>query len=293
MKKITTVFFGLTILTSASFAQGIFFKAGAGYAIPMASQSIGEKYLYVEDYTDNNQISKATSENVSGSFGAGINFNVGAGFMFNEFIGVELNVQYTQGKKFETSEISTYTDNFSTSSQKEITETYSKGLYINPSFIITSARGSKIPYGRFGVIVGSPTISGESSDVGKVSYYPDLQDVRNRKWEYSKGISIGLQGAVGINWMLSDKIDLFTEVNFISMSYYAEEYNLTEDTYNGNDNLQDLSVSEKKIIFKKEIALVGESQDPDKPSEALREGSAFSSLSLQVGIRFLLNGHGM
>ncbi len=285
-----TLVLALVALTCNSFAQSIYFKAGGGYAIPIASQSIGEKYHYKQDYTNaNNPISKQTAENVSGSFGAGANFNVGAGYMFNEYIGVELNAQYTLGKKIETSNIETYTTGSYSSSTEHIIQHYSRGIYLNPSFILTTARGSKIPYGRFGLVVGSQKIMKDSTYTYTDGFY---NSTGTGKGEYSGGISLGFQGAVGINWMLSDKIDLFTEVNFISMTYYAEEYEVTEYNSNGYDYLPELSVSQKKTVFKKEIEL-GESQNPDKPREELREGSAFSSLSLQVGIRFLLNGHGM
>ncbi|MEO7990725.1 MAG: hypothetical protein ABI663_14350 [Chryseolinea sp.] len=291
MKKITILIPILAAFLSTSFAQGVYFRAGVGYGLPIASQVIGEKQEVQQDYRSNAQINNSSTKNVSGSYGSGMNFNLGGGFMFNEFLGAELNVQYSQGKKYETGNSSTYLSDSYTSSQKLVTQNFSKGIYLNPSFVITTNRGSKIPYGRFGVILGAPKVMGEESSTSEVSYYPDIVNVRTRKWEYTKGLTVGFQGSVGMNWMLSDKIDLFTEVNFVSMTYYAEEYELTEDNNNGYDNLQNYTVAQKQITFKKEIDET-QVQDPTKPSEELREAKAFSSISLQVGIRYSLSGHG-
>jgi len=272
---------------NTSLAQGLYFKAGGGYAIPMATQVIGEKTVQTQDYSNSQSKNDITTEAISGSFGAGTNFLVGGGFMFNENLGVELNVQFNQSKKYETGDVYTYKSDSYSGTDRTLTQNFSNSLYINPSFIITPGAGTKVPYGRFGVVVGSAKLKQEES-----SYY-DLDGVStsSRKWEYKGGVALGFQGAVGMNWMLSDKIDLFTEVNFISMTYYAEESIKTEDRYNDYDNLPDQTVSQKQTVYKKEVD-PNRQQDPTKPTEVLREASAFSSLSLQVGIVFLLNGHG-
>lgn len=290
MKKITALLLLLAFFSTAQ-AQGLYFKAGGGYAVPIASDQIGEKYLTVSTYDGANTTTyDDTKEVVKGSYGAGVNFNVGGGYMFNEFLGVELNFQYTQSKKYETGDVYRYESPTYTQNDKIIAENFSKAFYINPSFIITPGAGTKVPYGRFGIVAAAPTIKGEETTTQTNSYYPP--STGSRKWEYTGGISFGFQGAVGMNWMISDKIDLFTEVNFVSMTYYADQRELTEDIDNGYDNLPDMPEYYKKTIFKDKIDVEGEPSDVSKPREELRDGAAFSSVSFQIGISFLLNGHG-
>src|SRR5690242_9817921 len=109
MKKISTLLLALVALVGASQAQGVYFKAGGGYAIPIATDQIGQNYRTESTYDGANIYTyEPTTEAVSGSYGAGMNFSIGGGYMFNEFLGVELNVQYSKSKKYETSDIYTY-----------------------------------------------------------------------------------------------------------------------------------------------------------------------------------------
>jgi len=286
MKKLILLML-LVTAGKAVLAQGIYFKAGGGYAIPVASQVIGELETESDDFNTGEY--KHKTEAVNASFGAGTNFLVGGGFMFNEFIGAELTVQYTMGKKFETGYKYRYIYSSSTDYRNEdVTETFSNTIFINPSIVVTPGAGTKVPYGRFGIVAASTNLKTEAS------YYYDGDGVYEgtEKWEYTGGMGFGFQGAVGMNWMINDKIDIFTEVNFVSMTYYAQEGKMVERKQNGVDLLPDTGVYYKEVEFKKELDLTGGEPSIDEPRQALRESAAFSSLSFQVGIIFLLNGHG-
>lgn len=77
--------------------------------------------------------------------------------------------------------------------------------------------------------------------------------------EYNKGLAFGFQSAVGINWKLSGNFYLFEEVNFVGLTYYPGEYNLTSSIMGtGNyevdqifNNLPNMSVTQKSIVFEK------------------------------------------
>lgn len=74
--------------------------------------------------------------------------------------------------------------------------------------------------------------------------------------------------------------------------YYPKESNVTEAKVDGISYLNDLSVSQKKTEFVKEIDNL-KPQDSSKPNQELREGVAFSSVALQVGIVYLLGSKGI
>lgn len=279
MKKIV-LSLCLIAIACSSYGQKIYFRAGGGYGIPVAKQTIGQTYF--RSYDPQTQEQTYTVEDVSASFGSGVNFNVGAGYMFSKYLGVDLNIQYLKSKKYEISDRET---NVGQGVDNETQTINANAIFINPALIITPGTGSKVPYGRFGVIIGAPKIK------GKESYYYDQDgiDEEEREWEMKKGTAFGFQGAVGLNWAIANALDIYAEVNFISMTYYPGEMELTKDISNGDDILDDLDVREKKTIFKKKIELT-EGSDPDEPSQSLRQSLPFSSVSLQIGVKFTLGG---
>lgn len=283
MKKTTLTVLSVLLAHGLTFAQA-YFRAGGGYALPLATQSIGEKQLQQDNFSGNTPVRTNTSENVSASYGAGINFNIAGGFMFSEYLGVDLNISYLVGKKYETSDIYTYQDGNTKGKDEYIMTTHSNALFFTPSFLITSG-GTNAPYARIGVVLGSPKLKQEET-----SYYDlDGTDIQSVDTEYSGGFTRGFQGAVGMNWALGGSLKLYTELNFISMSYYPKEGKVTEYLNDGVSSINQLTVREKQTEFVKKI---DNTIPPDntKPKQELRQGTPFSSLSLQVGIVYSLAG---
>jgi hypothetical protein len=290
MKQISTLAIIIIFLPVTLSAQGIFFRIGGGYGIPIATETIGTQDLQTNTFNPNGNITTYSSKNVSGSFGSGVNLNFAGGYRFNGNYAVEIQFQYLLGKKYETSQkyYDYSADNSLNGKSEDIIKHYSRAFLLSPSFIITPVTGNKVPYARFGFVFGLPAVYGTES------YYYDLDGVikSNREWEYTKGMAFGLQGAVGLNWKLNEKMDIFTEVNFLSMNYYAKEYELTkydEARYTEVivDLLPTLPVSVKNVLFKKEIDPNKQYPD-DQPSEELRQARPFSSISLQAGLRYNL-----
>lgn len=281
MKRTFILIFLISISSGVLFSQGIYFRAGGGYAFPIATSSLGEINLQKET-TDG---TKTSTRGVTGSLGSGINFNLAFGYKFNDNFSFELNSQYLNGKKYESSDKYIYSNGSFTYGATDVSTTSAKALFINPSFIFTGGFGKAAPYGRFGIIIGSPKISGDET----FYYNGDGTDSTQRKWELSKGISFGFQGAVGMNWKLSEKLDFYTEVNYISMSYYPGEYNLVmdKDLQTGYDNMGSRTAAQKRTVFKRQFD-PGVNNDETKPHTALRESAPLSSISLQAGLRIAL-----
>src|SRR6187551_1965390 len=103
MKKTTLTILSLFLINGLVYAQ-VYFRTGGGYAFPIATTSIGEKDLVQDKYTGSTVTRTNTSENVSASYGSGIVVNIGGGFMVSENLGLDLNVSYLIGKKFEMGE---------------------------------------------------------------------------------------------------------------------------------------------------------------------------------------------
>jgi hypothetical protein len=285
MKKTLSSILLIILVSGASSGQGIYLRAGGGYGLPIATSPMGEKY----QHNNINGVNTYSTRIVTGSFGSGMNFNFAVGYKFNENFIFEINSQYLISTKYKTYDNYSYTnvdysyvDNYTTTNS-------AKALFLNPSFVFSAGFGKAAPYGRFGFIIGSPKVSGS-----ELAYYNgDGVDSVASKWEYTKGISLGFQGAIGMNWKLTEKLDFYTEINYVSMTYYPGEYNLIQDIssngYNTTDNLPNIPLSQKKTIYKKEFdPNANNINNGDKPYLSLPEATPFSSISLQVGIRFSL-----
>lgn len=280
------------LLAGVMSGQGIYVRAGGGYGFPIATSKIGEKYLQTVVYDGTNTVNTFTAKSVKGSYGAGTNFNFALGYKFNENFIFEISTQYLMSNKYKSYDSYIYknTDPLNLSSNVDTYDntTSAKALLLNPSFIFSAGFGKAAPYGRFGVVLGSPKVSGSD-----LSYYDgDGIDSVARKWEYSKGIAFGFQGAIGMNWKITEKLDFYTEVNYVSMTYYAGEYNLTQNIrssgFGATDNLPGMYLIDKQTIYKKQFDPNAVNNDFSKARVALPEATPFSAVSVQIGIRFQL-----
>ena len=74
------------------------------------------------------------------------------------------------------------------------------------------------------------------------------------------------------------------------MTYHPKEGELTRSVTNGTeDNLDEMDVRLKKVEYKKEVDYEY-TPEPDEPDQELSISQPFSSISLQVGVRFTLGG---
>ncbi len=281
MKKLIVFTFLITGLSTVALSQGIYLRVGAGYGLPAATAPIGENYLHNYDYNGGNPINEYSSETVSASFGAGTNFGFALGYKFNENLILDLNIQYLAGKKFETSNINDYSDGQYSTTDRSIVTSNSRAFYLNPSVVFSAGFGKGAPYGRFGIIASSPKI------IDSESYYSDSDGVYTSEitWESKKGVGLGYQAAVGMNWKISEKMDVYGEVNFVSMTYYAKEAEMTKNNQNGNDILGQLTTYDTHKIYRDKFDPQAP-YDPLKPQVEGLKSAPFSAVSAQVGIRF-------
>jgi hypothetical protein len=291
MKKNLTSLFLLLVVSVSATAQSIYLRAGTGYGIPLATSSIGESLTRTDQATANGTTYSTSSKGVKASYGKGLDFNFALGYKLNQNFIFDLNFIYLFGSKYETGNSYSYNGGINNSYvEYEITKTSAKGFLINPSVIFSAGFGKVAPYARFGIVTGAPALT----KLMESYYNGDGVDSTIIEGEYTKGLALGFQGGVGMNWKLSEKLDLFTELNFVGMTYYPGEYNVIKNNRgSGNfkvdnviNDLPNMTVSQKSTVFVKEYDPSNTNIDPAKPTTALRESKAFSSLSFQVGVRF-------
>lgn len=283
MKKIMSLVVVLCVST-LGFTQGLYVKVGGGYAVPMGSQTLLEPYQS-EIVTGNFTEVTTTTSVVKGSYGAGTVFNAAVGFKFSPFIGFDLNLAYQLGQEFSGTTSAESPTVFANLEEK----TQSQGFYAAPALMFMAGSESVRPYALVGVIAGKVDLVTE-----RTGFY-DFTDIPfgTTEREETKGeMAFGFRGGMGVDINVGDRISIYAEGIFNSISYYAKESEITEATLDGEDYLPEYSVSDRKTIYVETVTTVTVDDipqvDPDQPTQALRSPSPLSSLGINVGVKIKL-----
>ncbi|MFM9028638.1 MAG: outer membrane beta-barrel protein, partial [Bacteroidota bacterium] len=226
------------------------------------------------DITDQNGIPMAKYSKIDISLGEGFNAGISFGHHFTDHLSGELGVSYLFGA---TAQART------TATGLNITQNMSATmLQFNPSVVIDAGDGSWTPYARLGFIAGFGKITYEVEgidDDGKDSYTMILDD----------DIAAGWTAGLGIRHSLNDKISIFGELSGVAMNYAPGKAEVTEYTSNGVDQLNQLTVNERKVEFFDDFDYpLIISQPADEPYTALKKKLPFGSFGLRFGARINL-----
>lgn len=282
-----------TLVTVSANAQGFYLKLGPGFTAKGAGIGYGNSestYTIVPNSSD-----KLVSEKpLSNSFGGGFNFNVTPGYMFNEFIGAELDINAVFGSKTLLSKSTTTGSNYSRMNMTE--GRLQGGVFLSPSIIITTGGEGKLkPYARFGTVinVAGKIIVDENYDF-KAGSDTEIR-VSTEETKLSSGL--GLVGGLGVNYAMSEKISLYAEVIANSLSVYnkSNEYTAYEEKENGTvtGKLSDWKTYNKQTNYVKELTSASNGQETtnqDKASDELRSKLNLSSFGLRIGVKIAFGG---
>jgi hypothetical protein len=268
----TIIALAITLFTLNVNAQNFYAKLNAGFNVGNSSNLSSDFYNLKIDGT------VRTYENVNLSFGKGTNFGATFGYMFNKYVGSELNVSYLLGSstKVEDSEKTASSSEFTSSNYS------AKMISFIPAIVITPGFEKMNPYARFGLILGIPTVSSKME-----SSYTEfgINGTSNLTFKLNGGIAFGLQSALGIEYKFNDKMSFFGEINSINLSYSPTKGEMTEFKINGSDNLGNLSTREKKTEFVDSYTEdSSKPADPNAAAKALAPRLPFSSFGLNLGV---------
>lgn len=265
--KMLLLVFAISLLSNTIFAQGTYVNINAGYGLSMSSQNL----YFFDFYNFTSGTNSYTVEQVNVSLGKGLNIGGAFGYMFNKNIGAELGVSYLLGGKSKAKD--TYTGSTSDYTLS------SKMLRINPTLVIASGFEKINAYAKFGLVIGSGSIMYEYND-------SDDGDIEVRKIKFNGGIAFGLSSGVGAMFNLSDKMLFYGELNMINLSYAPTKGEVTESTYNGSDELINLTTREKEIEFVDSYTYsLSNPQIDSQPSKELKQKLPFGSFGFNIGLR--------
>ncbi len=256
------------LLSNNVYAQGAYVTIHGGYGLGLNTQNDG-LLDFSNTVRGNNSV---TYNKANYSLGKGINLGGAFGYMFNKTIGAELGVSYLIGGK------STGQDT-DTNGKTDYTLS-AKMLRITPSIIISSGLEGAEPYAKFGLVIGSGSVNYkyEDNNNGDIEYW---------KYKFNKGLAFGVSSSIGSVFKLSDNMSFFGELNMMSLLYSPKKAEVIEATFNGTDELPNLTTSEKEIEFVDSYTYNYASPPPDsQPDKEVKFKMPFGSLGLNFGVRF-------
>jgi len=301
MKKNLLIICLILICGTQIFAQKKWYVSfNGGYALKMSPQNLYNEELEINflNYTrqpESDGGSYRTYEQITTSLGKGTNFNLSAGYMFNENFGIDMGFSYMFGGKTNSKyeyygkyivDYDFYNNpiysNYSEISDNSIS---SNMFRINPSLFFTFGTKTITPYAKFGLILGMGSITYELTNIDEDEYY-NLNEQYFVKLKMNGGIALGCNASLGLSYNIGETITLFSELNLISMSYAPTKGKIVEYTENGRNELHDLTTSEKEFLFVGEYSYSTSDNVSDyEPTKMLNYRYPFSNMGFNLGVR--------
>jgi opacity protein-like surface antigen len=279
MKKVLGTALVLSLAATTGFAQGFYIRAGLGYAMPQAGQTIdgtGTPY--------NGTLNSNTgSFSIKGaSFSAGLQALPSIGYMFSDHVGVQLDATIgLSAKKYSFTETGVVIN--SISNTIEFDQQAKTPFILSPSLVVQTGGEVWNIYSRIGLALPLHTtttadqIQTNDPGTGAITPYDFTFTVKN-------SFSFGFTGAAGVEYKISDNISVWGEVNMLSLSVYTKESDLTDFKASGQSQSLSYVTSPHQIAYTKSGVIDSVTQ----PSYA----QPFSNVGINVGIKFNLGGGG-
>ncbi len=281
MKKTIVTLLAFLSLSAAARAQGFYFRAGLGYAVPMAGQSIdGEGAVISGSVTRSTYLTNFSSKNAS--FAAGLHGGVGLGYLFSKNIGVQLDVDANiAAKSYSFLQPNVYIDlgagpilsNYTIKQQADLP------ILLTPKLALQTGGEKLNIYTNIGPAI--PIIAHVLEDeiidylVGSPTSYTFTSTVKMR-------FSVGISGAAGVQYKINKKVSIWGEVSMLSMSLYKKQADLTGFQVNGQNQSLSSVGGATTIYYVKNGSM--DTNRTTRPSYSV----PFSNVGFNVGLRVAL-----
>lgn len=297
--KIFTSLLILAFIVTQVKAQEFYLRSSAGYSFESAQTEFNDA-----DPNDITGIEPSTNvtvsadgstsriESLNGTLGDGFKFNITGGYMFNQFIGAELGINYFHGDE---TMIGALSSPVTVSEQVA----YIRGFDLSPAIFVTPGFEGINPYAKLGLLMTAAGDLTIETSVLRPNGGGAGTDIRvDAEAEVTSKFSVGYVGAVGVLLPVNDRLSIFIECEFKSFTIKSDEAEITsyrtvsisggQETPVPGEQLSDLSVSEKQFVFEEEFTISNTSPQPTNeprsvPSQFVNAGGAGLNLGVRIG----------
>lgn len=263
----------LTANAGAQDSTGSFFlRLTGGYALPAAAQNIDQFSSSVQTPSGS-----ATYTQVNVSLGKGFALVMAVGCFFNKNMGAELGLGYRVSAPFIAESKYTYEYNGATYNSVNSHELRATFFSIAPAFVMQTSCGRLHPYLRMGLVMGSGTL------YSSVTYTDDLFGEIIERWKLEDGLALGFNSSAGIRLHIAKNFSVLAELHGAALSWAPAKATLFESQLKGVDQLSQLTVREKNIVYEETYSQPA-TIDDNLPEHRLEQHYPFSSIGLNLGM---------
>ena len=288
MKKIAILATAITLSAFSAGAQGFYFRGGLGYAVPQAAQTMdGTGQIYNGSATPVND-TLTTYKIKKASFSSGVHGSFGFGYMFNQHVGVDLNMDIgLSPAKY------TYNDNNvvvdSLPSNVAVTQHAKTPVILTPALVLQTGGEKLNLYTRIGIVIPISTkivqdqIITNLPGAGAVVSYDYALEVTNN-------FGLGFSAACGVSYSLSEKMSIYGEAGFLSLSQFVKQSTLTGVIVSSGGQSQSYppSAVSGTTTINYSNSFTG---NPSNTGEQPTYSQPFSNFNFNVGVKINLGGH--
>ena len=249
---------------------------GYGFSITQNGIALGDGgYSNCYEYDQELSGDITTNSNLYNPSGADMGFGLGILYLMSENLGIEIVGGYVMGGAHEVVMQSITT---APGTEKMFITNQSSYIPIDLTLRISAGTEKLNPYLGFG-----PTIVVNGKTTASIEYKGAVDS--EKEWEYTYKLGIGLNAALGVDYSISDNIVLSMGLALHSITLKLNKGTLTKYTIEGVDEMENLTTSEKEVVFK-EDAPTDSSATVNDPTTMLTAGMPFSSLAIKLALTY-------
>jgi hypothetical protein len=247
------------------------------------TQPNGVTAFYNVNYNETGNISLATGVNIGGIIGYNIckHFNVEVG-CYSVAGNTESynfsNIFYNQYSYY-------YTDNWKASM-----------IRIVPAIKLACDSAKWIPYMKFGMAIGFiSSMTNDETGVDNIlvnQFNTTVTTISTSEviTKYTGSATIGFMAALGVDYSINERFGFFAEINYTGMSWAPTKSVITKSTFNGVDNLADLTTFQSQVNYVNTYTTPSitslSTNFQSQPNTELKQYYPFSTWGFNIGVKF-------
>ena len=287
MKHIRKFLILIFFLPIIAFSQQFFIKPFYSLSAPL----FPTQYSFASDETTvtiDTSITDYSYENYSLSLGAGTRMGLALEYQFNDNIALGFSASWFRNKEksMEFSSSLEYDPYFIYNVKIIETHVYkNKAIDFSLYSHIYLKKGNTAPYVNTGIIFGFANYT-LNKEVFIRNNLPGYYPTETYLYEYklTPSFHYGFSGAFGIEFLRDKFLSVFIETNTILMTSSPNNSSCTSMTWNGEDQIEELTESELETVFVESYS-DSDNTNENEPSKALSFSQSFSSIGLMAGVR--------
>lgn len=265
------ILIGFSLVFHSAFAQRAYLQINGGYALA-ANRSNLYQLGMVNSVWNNNRL---TEEQLNLSFGQGLNFGLNFGYRLNSYLHADLDFSYLLGASF------TANSSNDLSMVERETAMSARMLQLSPSVVFSPATGPVRLFARLGLVFGNASL-----DVISHNKFSGGSEIE-QELLLDGGWAIGMMAGLGLSHKINERFSIVGELRSINMSYAPTRGEVTKYVVDGQDEIATLTTEAREVEFVDSYS-VNRNSPPssDEPSKAFKIRMPFSSLGLNIGLRY-------